>query len=439
MGLTKDDRTLRKTSPAPRPPHDAVRGAGSGQRRAWLVLALILAALNLRPAISSLGPVLAEVRADLGMNGTVAGLLTSLPALCFGLFGFAAPRLARRFGPAAVVIAGLVALTVGLALRSLMPTTVPFLLTTTVALAGIAVGNVLMPVLVKRWFPDRIGTMTGVYAGVAALGAAVSAAMTVPLTGALGDSWRLGIGVWAVVTALALLPWLAARPSFRRAELRKGGAGGGEGEGEGRGAGGTGSAAAPPVPSLARSRTAWALAVFFGLQATAAYITLGWASQIFRDAGVGAGTAGLLLALVMGLGGPLGFVVPRVAARMRHQGPLVAVLGACGLVGYAGLWLAPASGAWVWAVFLGVANCAFPVALTMIGLRARSATGVARLSAFAQSVGYLICIPGPLVIGSLYEATGGWDVPLAVMAGLMAVQIAVGVVAGRDRRVEDGD
>ncbi|RBM17014.1 MFS transporter [Streptomyces sp. PT12] len=431
MGLTKDDRTLRKTSPAPRPPHDAVPGDGSGQRRAWLVLALTLAALNLRPAISSLGPVLAEVRADLGMNGTVAGLLTSLPALCFGLFGFAAPRLARRFGPAAVVIAGLAALTAGLALRSLMPSTVPFLLTTTVALAGIAVGNVLMPVLVKRWFPDRIGTMTGVYAGVSALGAAVSAAMTVPLTGALGDSWRLGIGVWAAITALALLPWLAARPRTRRADPHRSGAE--------AGAGGASHAAAPPIPSLARSRTAWALAVFFGLQATAAYITLGWASQIFRDAGVGAGTAGLLLAVIMGLGGPLGFVVPRVAARMRHQGPLVAALGACGLVGYAGLWLAPAPGAWVWAVFLGVANCAFPAALTMIGLRARSATGVARLSAFAQSVGYLICIPGPLVIGSLYEATGGWDVPLAVMAGLMAVQIAVGVLAGRDRRVEDGD
>uniref|UniRef100_UPI00066B5F64 MFS transporter n=1 Tax=Streptomyces sp. SBT349 TaxID=1580539 RepID=UPI00066B5F64 len=198
-------------------------------------------------------------------------------------------------------------------------------------------------------------------------------------------------------------------------------------------------AAAPDVPSMVRSRTAWSLAVFFGLQATAAYITIGWAPQIFRDAGVPASTAGLLLAVIMGLGAPLGLIVPRLATRMRHQGPLTAGLGLCGLVGYAGLWLAPAAGAWVWAIFLGVANCAFPVALTMIGLRARSGAGTARLSAFAQSVGYLICIPGPLLVGTLNEATGGWHVPLALMAALMALQITFGVLAGRDRCVEDGD
>ncbi|WP_049580085.1 MFS transporter, partial [Streptomyces sp. SBT349] len=176
MGLTKDDRTLQRTSPAPRPAHDAARGAGSGQRlqRLLMVLGLVLAAFNLRPAISGLGPVLAELRADLGLNGTVAGLLTSLPALCFGVFGFAAPRLARRFGPAAVLVAGLTALAAGLALRSLAGSTAPFLAATTLALAGIAVGNVLMPVLVKRDFPDHIGAMTGLYSGVSALGAAAS-------------------------------------------------------------------------------------------------------------------------------------------------------------------------------------------------------------------------------------------------------------------------
>ncbi|WP_234347824.1 CynX/NimT family MFS transporter [Streptomyces specialis] len=431
MELTKDDRTLRQIPPAAAPR----RGAAP-----WLVTAgLILAAFNLRPAIAGLGPVLAEVRADLGMSGAVAGLLTSVPALCFGLFGVAAPRLAARFGPVAVVVAGLAAVSAGLALRSLAGSTPLFLATTALALAGIAVGNVLMPVLVKRYFADdRAGPITGLYAMAFALGTACAAALTIPVTDASGGNWRLGLGVWAAAAAVAVLPWLAVLRRDRHDPARNS---------TDRYAGRDRTAGRVPVPrpapeaavprSLARSGTARALALFFGLQATAAYVTLGWAPQIFRDAGVSATTAGLLLAVIMGVGAPLGFVLPRLAVRLRHQGPLVALLGACGLAGYAGLWWAPAGGAWLWAVLLGVSNCAFPVALTLIGLRARTATGVVRLSAFAQSTGYLLCVPGPLLVGALNEATGGWHAPLALMAALMVAQIAVGVRAGRDRCVED--
>jgi CP family cyanate transporter-like MFS transporter len=187
---------------------------------------------------------------------------------------------------------------------------------------------------------------------------------------------------------------------------------------------------------MVRSRTAWALACFFGLQATAAYITMGWMPQIFRDAGISAGTSGMLLALTMAMGIPLAFVIPRVATRLPHQGPVVLVLGLCGLSGYAGLHLAPAGGAWAWALLLGISNCAFPLALTMIGLRAKSHPGVVKLSAFAQSVGYLISIPGPLLIGVLHDVSGGWGLPIALMAGLMLPQMAAGVLAGRNRTVE---
>ncbi|ARQ71432.1 CynX/NimT family MFS transporter [Streptomyces marincola] len=435
MGLTKNDGTpgtLQRRLPAPPRAHRAAP---------WVIaLGLVLTAFNLRPAISGLGPVLAEVRLDLGMDGTVAGLLTSVPPLCFAVFGVAAPRLSRRFGPVPVVLGGLLAIVVGLGLRALVGSTAPFLATTALALAGIAVGNVLMPVLVLRYFPDRVGSLTGLYSMAFALGAAGAAGLTIPLTRALGDNWRAGLAVWACTAVLALLPWLAAlRPARRRAAV----AGPPPGHGAPPGAAPVVRAGAGQErtrsPRMARSRTAWALACFFGLQATAAYITLGWAPQIFRDAGVSAGTAGVLLAVIMGIGAPLGFVLPRIATRLRHQGPLVLVLGGCGLAGYAGLWLAPAGGAWAWAVLLGVANCAFPVALTMIGMRARTGTGVARLSAFAQSTGYLICVPGPLLIGTLNDATGGWDAPLAFMAALLVAQCAVGWFAGRDRCVEDGD
>ncbi|MGW4274830.1 CynX/NimT family MFS transporter [Streptomyces seoulensis] len=397
--------------------------------RAWatrlVVAGIVLSALNLRPAITSLGALLEEVRDGLGMSGSVAGLLTSVPPLCFAVFGVMAPRLARRFGPAAVVCAGMAAITAGLVIRPYAGNTVAFLAASALALMGIAVSNVLMPVIVKRWFPDRVGSMTGLYSMALALGTSTAAAVTVPLTGALGG-WQPGLAVWALLAAVAVLPWLPlvrdrgaanARPEHARQD----------------------SPREEPAPALriTRSRTAWALAVFFGLQATAAYITMGWMAQIFRDAGVPAGTAGLLLAVTMVMGVPLAFVIPRLATRLPHQGPIVLVLGVCGLAGYAGLYLAPAGGSWAWAVLLGVSNCAFPLALTMVGMRARSGPGVAQLSAFAQSTGYLISIPGPLLVGVLYQSSGGWGLPIALMTALMIPQMLVGWLAGRNRTVEE--
>ncbi|WP_420709023.1 CynX/NimT family MFS transporter [Streptomyces sp. NRRL S-37] len=399
-------------------------GAAHAWRTRLLVVGIVLAALNLRPAITSLGALLEEVRDGLGMSGSVAGLLTSVPPLCFAVFGVTAPRLARRFGAGAVVCAGMVAIGTGLLIRPYVGGTAAFLATSALALMGIAVSNVLMPVIVKRWFPDRVGSMTGLYSMALALGTATAAAVTVPLTDALGGNWRSGLVLWAALAAAAVLPWIP----FVRAR---------EPEHDGARAGRDAPAEAPVRLRMTRSRTAWALAVFFGLQATAAYITMGWMAQIFRDAGVPAGTAGLLLAVTMVMGVPLAFVIPRLATRLPHQGPIVLALGVSGLVGYAGLYLAPAAGAWAWAVLLGIANCAFPLALTMVGMRARTGAGVAQLSAFAQSTGYLISIPGPLLVGVLYQHSGGWGLPIALMAGLMIPQMIVGVLAGRDRTVED--
>ncbi|MEU8715661.1 CynX/NimT family MFS transporter [Streptomyces sp. NPDC048663] len=420
------------TSASPRPTEPGQDPAN--RTRAWttrlFVVGILLAAVNLRPAITSLGALLEEVRDGLGMSGSVAGLLTSVPPFCFAVFGVMAPRLARRFGPPAVVCAGMAAITAGLLIRPYVGGTAGFLAGSALALMGIAVSNVLMPVIVKRWFPDRVGSMTGLYSMALAAGTSVAAAVTVPVTDALGGRWQTGLAVWAGLAAAAVLPWLplvrdrgpepaAAPEASARARA--------EGRPDDQ----------PPALRITRSRTAWALAVFFGLQATAAYITMGWMAQIFRDAGVSAGTAGLLLAVTMVMGVPLAFVIPRVATRLPQQGPIVIALGVCGLAGYAGLWAAPAAGAWAWALLLGVSNCAFPLALTMVGMRSRTGAGVVQLSAFAQSVGYLISIPGPLLVGVLYQHSGGWGLPIALMIGLMIPQMAVGILAGRDRTVED--
>ncbi|MFG2572192.1 CynX/NimT family MFS transporter [Streptomyces sp. NPDC048481] len=437
------------TTPSPLPAPAEGEPPSRVAPRAWttrlLLVGIVLSALNLRPAITSLGALLEEVRDGLGMSGSVAGLLTSVPPLCFAAFGVMAPRLARRFGPGAVVCAGMAAIATGLLVRPYLAGAAGFLAATALALMGIAVSNVLMPVIVKRHFPDRVGSMTGLYSMALALGTSAAAAVTVPMTAALGGSWRTGLAVWAALAAAAVLPWLplvrerrtepgdAATPGKRSdAPTAAGDARDGHAHTDAR-AGRSSSAAL----RITRSRTAWALAVFFGLQATAAYITMGWMPQIFRDAGVSASTAGVLLAVTMAMGVPLAFVIPRVATRLPHQGPIVVALGACGLVGYAGLYLAPAAGAWAWAVLLGIANCAFPLALTMVGMRARTGAGVAQLSAFAQSTGYLISIPGPLLVGVLYQHSGGWRLPLVLMAALMIPQTVVGVLAGRDRTVED--
>ncbi|WP_240812546.1 MFS transporter [Streptomyces sp. DASNCL29] len=433
-----DLATPETAASAPRPAEPGgPRRAASPWRGRVMAAGLMLAALNLRPAVTSLGPLLEEVRDDLGMSGTVAGVLTSVPAACFALFGLTAPRLARRWGPGAIVCAGLAAIATGLLLRPFAGGTVVFLAASALALAGIAVSNILMPVIVKRWFPDRVGAMTGLYSMGLSLGTAAAAAATVPMTDALGGSWRSGLGVWALLAAVALVPWLfLARAGASGPEASGPEAGGTDTDASAAAETAAAPAAAPTV-RITRSPLAWAMAVFFGFQATAAYISMGWMPQIFRDAGVSASTSGLLLAVMMAMGVPLAFVLPRIAARLRHQGVLVVVLGVFGLTGYAGLWLAPAEGAWAWAVLLGIANCAFPLALTMIGMRTRTHAGVVRLSAFAQSVGYLLSIPGPLLVGVLYQHSGGWGEPLALMAGFMVPQIVAGVLAGRDRHLED--
>ncbi|QMV24020.1 MFS transporter [Streptomyces sp. SCUT-3] len=431
---TRDPRARR---PGRRIP--ASRAAAGG---ALATAGLLLASLNLRPAITSLGSLLEEVRVGLGLSGTVAGLLTSLPALCFAAFGLAAPRMARRWGPAVVVASGTALITAGLVLRPLADSTAPFLLASAVTLAGIALSNIMMPVVVKRYFPERVGSMTGLYSMGLSAGTALAAGLTVPVAEAFGGNWRAGLWVWAVPALAAALLWPAIARADRAGRIGRTGGEGRPGAGTGRDGGtardgGTDAAPAAAPLRITRSRTAWGLAAFMGLQSTAAYVTMGWLPQIFRDAGTSAATAGLLLACVMTVSVPMAFVLPALAARSSSQGRFAVVLGLCGLSGYAGLWTAPAAAPWLWALLLGLSNSAFPLALTMIGMRARSSAGVVRLSAFAQSTGYLISFPGPILIGALYQRTGGWDLPIALMAALMVPQIGAGLLAGRNRHVED--
>ena len=393
---------------------DADRRTRSRRSRLFAAAAILLAAVNLRLAVTSVGPVLTEIRTGLGMSATVAGLLTSVPVVCFASVGLAAPRLARRFGAARVILAGLVTLAGGLALRPFAPGTAVFLLLSVVALAGIAVVNVLLPVIVKERFPAQVGAVTGLYSVALNIGATTAAAATVPLTHVFGDDWRLGLACWAVLAVLAVPSWLP----LARDQITV-----------------NGQVKTADEVRVSHSPVAWALAVYFGMQSTSAYVIIGWLPQIYRDAGISAEEAGVLFAVTSFLGVPLAFALSAIAGRLRSQSGIAAALCVFGIAGYAGLWWSPAAAPWVWAVLLGVVNTAFPLVLTMIALRGRTPATVVRLSAFAQGIGYILAIPGPILVGYLHDRTDGWRVPLALMIALMIPQLVAGLAAGRDRQV----
>jgi CP family cyanate transporter-like MFS transporter len=388
----------------------------------WVGAALVLAAFSLRPALASVGALLDELRSGLGMNATVAGLLTAIPSACFAVIGLLVPRLTRRLGPGAVVCTAMLVIVVGLAARAFAGDVAVFLVCSAVAVAGIGAGNVVMPVAVRRYFPDRVGLLTGLYSTSLTAGAALSAAVSVPVADHLGGGWRSGLGIWtlpalaAAAACLFLLPRRASKQARVTIPSRRSCA-----DDRSR------------VKPFLRSPTAWALSVFFGLQAAGAYIVLGWLPQILGDAGVSADTAGLMLALVPTVGIPFAFLIPALAAKLPNQRGLVVALSTVGFTGYLGLWLAPAAIPWLWAVLLGISQAAFPLALTMIGLRGGSTAEVAHLSAFAQGIGYLIATPCPLLVGVLYQHSHGWHASLTLMTTLLIPQTIAGIIAGSRR------
>jgi CP family cyanate transporter-like MFS transporter len=379
-----------------------------------LAIGVALAAANLRPAVTSLASVLGDVRSSLGVSAGWTSLLTAVPTLCFGFAAFAAPWLGRRLGMVRAVAVSLAVLTVGLALRVIDGPAV-VLGGTFIACAGIAVCNVLIPVVVKDSFPGKVGLITGVYTAALAAGAAFGAALTPPLEAFLG-SWRAAVGAWALLSLAALLIWLAGArhgvaprtPAARSTQ---------------------------PKRSLLRSPLAWVITVFFGLQSLLAYTVMGWLPQILGDAGVDRTTAGLLLAITMVLGVPVSLIVPTLAAKQSSQSGMVVGLGVLSMLGVGGLALAPAVAPGLWVVLIGLGMGMFPLALVVISLRTSSTADTARLSAMAQSIGYLLAATGPFAFGVLREATGTWTVSMGVLVGLLALLTALGYLAGRPRTI----
>lgn len=384
---------------------------------ALIATAIVLTGLNLRTAVTSVGPVLEEIERGLGISSGLAGVITTVPVLCFAAIGFAGPALSARYRDAHVLAGALLAMVAGLLLRSLAGGFPLFLVGTAVAMAGGALGNVLLPGLVKRYFPGRTGPLVGAYSTALGLGGAAAAMAAQPIADAAGeDGWRWSLLVWAVPAVIAAAVWLAvpASPGASR-----------------------GTHTAVKMRALVHSRTALALTVFFGVQALQAYVVIGWSAQYLRDSGLTAATAGLLLGLNSVVGLPLSAVVPSLTVRARLQRPLLGTFVAAYVVGWVGLWQAPTAAPWLWMTLIAVGMGTFSMVLTLMGLRARTPETTAALSTVVQGWGYVIAGSGPLLVGVLRGVTGGYTGMFVLVLTGVAVLAVAGWFATRPVFVDD--
>ena len=367
----------------------------------------------MRPVATSVGPLIHEIRRDLHLSGAAAGLLLTIPVLCFGLLAPLAPLLSRRIGIGRTLVLVLFAVAAGLVLRVSGGVAVLFI-GTTLAAAGAACGNVLLPVLVRRNYPERIGSISAFYTTVLVGMAGLSAGAVVPLARALGEGWRGGLAIWALPALVAIAVWLPQRSLDSDAPSPA--------EPHGR------------LRDVTREPLTWHLTVFFGLQAAGFYATLAWLPSIFESDGLSSTSAGLLLGLATTVAVPAALLVPRLAVRWRDQRLLALVLAVLTAVGYGGLIAAPTSAPALWAVLMGLGQgSSFLLALTMIVLRSGAPHLTAGLSTHVQSIGYLIAAAGPFVTGAVHDATGSWTIAIVVLMSLLAPQALTGVQAGRAR------
>jgi MFS transporter, CP family, cyanate transporter len=379
---------------------------------------LLVLGLNLRPASASVGPVLREIQAELGVSDALAGLLTATPPYAFGLVALSAGWLGRRVGAEVALLASSGLLLGGLVARALTGSVAVLFVASFVALVGIALSNVFLPVAVERWFPSRVARMTGIYSMALTLGAFAGSAFTYPFAAAtLG--WRAGLLLWAVPAAIA--PFLMVRIVRRyRAQLPPAGR----------------AAVRGASLRLHRRPRAWALSIFLGIQAQEAFVLLGWLPALLRDAGVAPTTAGWLLSVTMLMSIPINVVLPAWMARLGDQRVPILVLTACAAVAYVGLIVAPARFALLWVILSGIAMTKYTLAVVLINQRSSSLQGTTELSSMVQGVGFLLAGTGPLLFGILHDVTGGWEVPMGLLTLLLIPKVFVGLAAGRPGAID---
>ncbi|WP_433673991.1 MFS transporter [Microbacterium gorillae] len=391
---------------------DAAVSAPSRSRLTFMVVALVLVALNLRLAITSTSALLTALTQSGALTDITVVIVPAVPTAVFAIAGLSTAWLSARLGVERTIGLGMVLLTAGLLVRAI-PSPWIVVAGTVIATSGLAVVNILLPAVVRAHFGRRIGPVTTVYSTAMSIGAALAAAVAVPIATAVGSP-SIGLAVWAAPAVVAMAVWAFAMPL-----------------------GSSRSAAEAPISAkVAESRRplphgTWLLAGFFATQSLLSYILMGWLPSIATGSGISAERAGILLGVMMAVGAPATvLVVPltRTRARMRAGFTLIA---AATIVGVAGLTFAPTALPEVWAACLGLGMCAFPFALVLIAGLGRDAADSARASSVIQSVGYTVATIGPLAAGAIHQVTGSWTLVLGVLAAGALVQLALGLLLTR--------
>ncbi|UTF60291.1 MFS transporter [Gilvimarinus sp. DA14] len=376
------------------------------------LLGVLLVALNLRPALTSVSPVLRSIGEALALSPAGLGLLTTVPVACLGLSAPLAPMAARRIGMERTVLVAVILLAVALAIRPYSGTVGLFAGT---AFAGGCIGvmGVLLPGIVKRDFPKHTSLMTGLYTAVMCLGAALAAGATEPLRIAMNESWSPALAFWLLPAAIAALAWWRQLGEQHKPATRK-----------------------QPTASLLKDPLAWQVTLYMGLQSSLAYAVFGWLPSILQDRGLSAVEAGLALSASILSQIVTAIAAPWLASRMRDERFMVVVVMSLTLLGLGGCIYAPVETLWLWAVILGLGQGGtFAMGLTLLALRARTPIIAARLSGMAQGVGYTLAAFGPLLTGILHDIFHGWKVTGVFLGAIGAVAIAAGLGAGRRRYV----
>ncbi|OJX69131.1 MAG: hypothetical protein BGO94_11240 [Micrococcales bacterium 72-143] len=419
--------------------------------RTLALLGVLLVSLSLRTPVAAMSPILDRIGADIPLDAFALGLIGAAPPLAFAASGILAPAIARRVGLEQALIASLVAMALGHLVRAIAPGSVVLTLGTLLALLGVGIGNVLLPPVVRRYFPDRVGLVTSLYATLLSVSTAVPALVAVPVADAAG--WRTSLAAWTFVAVIAAAPWAAVllrgRPlpvaAADAVPTRTGPVELGAIAIEDAQAAPTEAAVErrPDPPRrlgirMLRSPTAWAIGVVFGSSSLGAYAAFAWLPKLLVDqAGADDAVAGALLALYAFMGFPAGLLVPVLVARFpRSTAPMVLLGAGFFVAGYLGLLLAPAAAPVVWVASAGLGPLLFPLALVLINLRSTTPQTTVALSGFVQTVGYLLGAVGPFVVGILHDVTEGWLVPLVFLLAVLVILPPAAAILARARTVD---
>ncbi len=380
-----------------------------------LIAGILCIAINLRPALAGVGPLIADIRNATGLSNGMLGLLTTLPVIAFGVVSTFTPLFTRRYGIGGTLLGAMLLLALGLLIRSIGWVPVLFFGTLMCGIA-IALGNVLLPGITKRNFESNSGFITSLYSGVMAVGAALAAGFSIPLAHGAGLGWKGSLGIWAIPAIIAFFVWL---PQLKR--LKK-----------------TGSDRnyIAAMKSLGKSRLAWQVALFMGLQSLTFYAILAWLPAILQFRGANASFAGWMLSLSQATGILGSLIIPILAGKKNDQRRIVLFLVLVELIGLTGLLLPQFGGIIIWVSLIGfVLGGTFGLSLLFIVLRSHDAESATELSGFAQSIGYIVAASGPIAFGSIFDLTGSWTYPLILLFFIALLKLYMGLGAAKAGRL----